>query len=410
MTNLRLVEIEGKVDADNSSTTPLGIGSVFTGSPTEILNCGIVFVNVTTDQASAIDGLSIQQSSDGTNWDHDDSYTVSAGSSKNYGMNPHAKYYRVVYTNGAVAQTVFRIQSICKGNAKPSSHRIKDEISGNDDCELVKAALTGENGGGMWHNVRVNSSGVMLSANFLLEVAAGNVPGYSPVNKFGHNPLVLTGGADVWAGGGTYSFYPTTAQSMEIVSQDGNDTNGGTGAWTVTVFGLDSNWDEQSETVTMNGTTPVALSNAYIRMNRAIVITAGTLETNAGLIAVQESGGGAVGVVIGTGDGQTQQAIYTIPNGKTGYFIKGYVGLGNDNKNGEDGTFQWKVKPNNIANAAWQVKGHMVLINVGSSHWQYEYGVPAGPIPAKSDIKIEVLSASATIDAVGGFDLILIDN
>ena len=246
--------------------------------------------------------------------------------------------------------------------------------------------------------------------NFYLEVAKGNVLGHSIINKFGHNPAAATGGEDVWGGGGTYAFYPTTAQTMEAVSSDNDDNVGDTGARLLLVFGLNSSWDEVSEYVTLTGTTPVALNHTYIRMYRAVVISVGSSESNEGNIQVRETGAGDIGAYIAAGDGQTQQAIYTIPRGKTGYFIKGYVALGNDNKNGEDGTFQWKARLNNGFTGAWAVKGQVNLVNIGSSHWQYEYGAPSGGIPEKTDIRIAMTEASATMDIVGGFDLVLVDN
>jgi hypothetical protein len=248
------------------------------------------------------------------------------------------------------------------------------------------------------------------TTEFMLRVAAGLVPGYSSVNKFGHNPASAIAGADIWPPGGTYAFYPTTAQSMEIVSDSANDTSAGTGARTATVYGLDASWAEQSETVTMNGTTPVALANTYIRTFRTTIDTAGSIETNDGAVTVQVSGGGTIGVHIASGDGQTQQCIYTIPAGKTAFFIKGYTAIADDDKNGEVAEFKWKMRPNVIADGAWQTKGQMGLNSIGSSNWQYDYGVPAGAIPEKTDIKIEAFSATAIVGVVAGFDLILIEN
>ena len=135
------VQSTAVVSEDNSKSTPMGANEVFTGQPIDILDCGIIFVNVSTDVASATDGLAIEQSSDGDNWDHDDVYTVPAGGNKNYSINPYAKYLRVIYTNGSSVQGYFRLQTICKANSKPSSHRIKDSIVDDDDAELVKSVV-----------------------------------------------------------------------------------------------------------------------------------------------------------------------------------------------------------------------------------------------------------------------------
>ncbi|MCP4566485.1 MAG: hypothetical protein GY841_02760 [FCB group bacterium] len=247
------------------------------------------------------------------------------------------------------------------------------------------------------------------SPAFYLDVAKGNIPGHASMNKFGHN-ATATAGDDIWAGDGVYAFYPATAQSMDIQSTEAADTAAGTGARSVTVFGLDENWEEISETKELKGGTAVDLDNKYIRMFRAFVSEAGSGKTNAGDITVEIKGAATVAIFIADGEGQTQQAIYTVPAGKSAYFIKGYVGLMNDNKGGEDGSFQWLMRANNGANGAWQVKGHVGLVNIGSSHWQYEYGIPAGPIPEKTDVRVKLVAASDTMSCVAGFDLILVDD
>ncbi len=131
------VQPPGIVSDVNSSETPLGVDGVFLGAGIIVLNPGIVFVNVFSNVASATDGLNIQQSSNGINWDHDDKYTVPAGKGKNYSINPHSKYLKVDYTNGSSVQTVFRLQTIVKTNSLDSSHRIKDDIIDQDDARVV---------------------------------------------------------------------------------------------------------------------------------------------------------------------------------------------------------------------------------------------------------------------------------
>lgn len=141
MSRFEEINIKGVVSENNSTNTPLAGGATFTGAAFEILNYGIVFVSVYTDVASAIDGLEIQQSIDGTNWDFVDSYTISAGANENYGVNPHGRYLRVVYNNGVIPQTVFRLLVVAKGNSKPSSHRVEDRVTTQDDAELVKSVI-----------------------------------------------------------------------------------------------------------------------------------------------------------------------------------------------------------------------------------------------------------------------------
>ena len=140
MTELRKIKILGFISEDNSSETPLIADAKFPGAAIEILNYGIVFVSVYTDVDSAVDGLEIFQSINGADWDFSDVYTVKAGS-ENYSVNPHAKFLKVDYTNGGTGQGEFRLQTILKGNSKPSSHRIHDDITNDDDAELQMAII-----------------------------------------------------------------------------------------------------------------------------------------------------------------------------------------------------------------------------------------------------------------------------
>ncbi len=146
------VVMRGAVDPNNSTDTPLASGAQFLGNPTDILDYGIVFVAVYSDQSGA---LSMQQSCDGTNWDVTDDYNISATHGKTFSIQPACRYFRVVYTNGGLPQTAFRLSTTLKKmNSKPSSHRISDSIVDDDDAELMKSVLTAEDDNGDFINIR----------------------------------------------------------------------------------------------------------------------------------------------------------------------------------------------------------------------------------------------------------------
>jgi hypothetical protein len=133
------------ISTDNSSSDFLAAGIAFEGTAEDVTDFGTIEISVYSDVASATDGLSIEFSSDGTNWDHTDVYTVPAATGKNYSVQRVAKFFRVVYANGGSPQTVFRLQTILnKYYIKPSSHRIKDDIVSDDDAELSVAVLKTE--------------------------------------------------------------------------------------------------------------------------------------------------------------------------------------------------------------------------------------------------------------------------
>lgn len=156
------VVLSGYVDDNNSSSTPLTAGSEFTGSATEVLDYGIIYVSIYSDVASATDGLHIEFSSDGTTWREGlgDVFTIPAATEKTFSFQAHKKYMRVHYVNGGSNQTTFDLQTVLKKiNGKPSSHRIQDSIVSEDDAELVKAVLTGENPGGNFINFSATNGG-----------------------------------------------------------------------------------------------------------------------------------------------------------------------------------------------------------------------------------------------------------
>lgn len=117
----------------------------------------------------------------------------------------------------------------------------------------------------------------------------------SHISIIGYNPSVSTTASNVWSGGATSYVQLTTGTALEVVSASANDAAAGTGARTVRVDGVDSSYVPFSETVTLNGVTPVALTNtSVIAINRATVLTAGSGLVNAGKIDVRAVSGAAV--------------------------------------------------------------------------------------------------------------------
>ena len=150
-------------------------------------------------------------------------------------------------------------------------------------------------------------------------VARGMIPGSEGMFKFGRNPSVGTSEEDIWDGGGTYTWL-TTAQTLEVVSDTVGDGPAGTGARTVSVTGLDSDYNVVSDTVILQGDTIVLTTQKFLRVYRAGVETAGTSEKNNANIYFWGSTDTAVLTAQITKEkGQTLMCIYTIPDSYIGY-------------------------------------------------------------------------------------------
>jgi hypothetical protein len=239
--------------------------------------------------------------------------------------------------------------------------------------------------------------------DFLQGVAESYYASHSLMLKFGRNPDVDTGAAeDIWEGGGLYTF-DTTAQSLEIISSDANDTSAGTGARTVTVIGLDANYVEKSEVATMNGATAVALTGTWLRVHRCSVTTAGTGEVNAGTLTVRIAGAGATRLVVGIGNGQTLMAIYTIPAGKTGYLYHYYItGNATPTAPSIDASL-WTRTSAGVRNLK-----HQQSLQAGQP-LTYNYAAPL-KITEKTDVWLRASSSVNNSDVCGGFDIVLVTN
>lgn len=161
------VDLNGTVSTNNSSTAALAGGAVFTGTSEDVLNYNEIRVTVIASHASATDGLSIQQSEDNTNWDVTDTYTVAAATAKTFSVPRQARYFRVVYTNGATLQTSFRLQTILNRlGTKSSSQRPGDGYSNEVDLEQEQSFLMGYNGT-TWDRVRTVGTGVLSASSVL---------------------------------------------------------------------------------------------------------------------------------------------------------------------------------------------------------------------------------------------------
>lgn len=165
------------VDSDNTTQTPLGANGVYTGTATNITKFAAINVNVVSNVGSATNGVTVQFSADGTNWVHSHSTTYSGGSGVGYIFNAEWQFYRVVYTNGPVAQGTFTLQTILKEYpVKQSLYTIDQAVSGNMFAELGKNVIIGKTtgGGGGFVDVKVTPSGA-LTVEATLQASTNNI-------------------------------------------------------------------------------------------------------------------------------------------------------------------------------------------------------------------------------------------
>ena len=121
---------------------------------------------------------------------------------------------------------------------------------------------------------------------------------------------------------GDYEF-PTVAFQTEIVGGASDDVTSD-GIHGVQVEGLDINYAEISEVTTLTGATPVVLANSYFRVNRAFILSDGGNGVNSFDISVSHTGSATL-ARINAEEGQTLQAVYTMPAGVSAHVISWHV-------------------------------------------------------------------------------------
>ena len=229
--------------------------------------------------------------------------------------------------------------------------------------------------------------------------------GVSSINKFGHQGSVGTTLISIWDQAAAYN-YIAAATALKVSSADANDTSAGTGAQTVTIYGLDGNYAEVNETVTLSGTTDVPTTQTFLRVFRIIVETAGSGGVNAGIIYAY-TGADTAGVPddltkvyaqISVGENQTLMAVYTVPANKKAMVTALFV-AGDSSKTV---TIKMVARP---LNGAFNTKDKF-LITAGNT--LIIHNIPV-VFDEKTDVEVRGVVSVGTTEISAAFDAVLVD-
>ena len=155
---------------------------------------------------------------------------------------------------------------------------------------------------------------------FELQVSRSQITWHTPTNIFGYGTTPSTAGLfrTVWENMTTTDYvFPTSATTMTLTGGSGDTA-------TITIVGLDANYNVLTENLVLNGATGVTTANSYFRINSIFVASGSTTNpantvtlTNGGVTYAQINTATINGV---TGSiGTSQMAVYTVPAGNTFY-------------------------------------------------------------------------------------------
>jgi len=259
-----------------------------------------------------------------------------------------------------------------------------------------------------------NQGGVVSSISrtgafepFDLQVARGQITFHEAFCQFGINTAVGTSNETVWIGSNLYTF-PTVAAVMKISSSSTDDDAAGTGARTVLVDGLNANYERVTEIVSLDGQTQVDTTNSYIRVNKMIVLTAGSGGTSVGNIYAGT--GAAVSgvpptVVNQTGilANETESGFYSVPAGYTAFINMWTMSSGNTTPD-EWTRFTLRVRP---FGGVFGIKAQYHIAASGIYECKAAYPLP---IPEKADLDILAATSDGSASVSTQLQIILVKN
>jgi hypothetical protein len=238
-------------------------------------------------------------------------------------------------------------------------------------------------------------SGALPLQFFQLQVVRGRIPGIRIANAIGRcdDVDILSVPETVWIPGGVYPFL-AAASSLEVFSSSAADSALGTGVRTIRVDGLGANHVEISENVTLNGITPVALLNNYLRTNDLRALTCGTGGENAGTITLRVPGPGAIQSVMAPGAGRSQQCVYTVPAGHTAF--ASFSAVASQRATTDIAEFEYRSR---AFGGPWTTRNN-VTSSAAGSQWVEVSPIMLPPFFEKSDFEIRAVEVSANNTAV----------
>ncbi len=125
----------------------------------------------------------------------------------------------------------------------------------------------------------------------LIDDVSGGVA--EPVHQISFRSSITTPFNDIWMGAAATIPIPPQpgGQQMQVVSSSASDTAAGTGTRTLMIHYLDSSGNDQTETITMNGVTPVLTVATNIRfVNELHSLTVGSTNAAVGTITITPVG------------------------------------------------------------------------------------------------------------------------
>ena len=228
-----------------------------------------------------------------------------------------------------------------------------------------------------------------------LQVVRNQIAFHKTIFKFGFNPDVNGSEETIWDVGGIYA-YPSSAVTMTVTSAAGVPaTDNGV---KVVVQGLDGDYNEVSQEVTLAGSGTATTTQTFLRVNRAYVSGSQAPTGNLNI-----TNGGTTYARITLGENQTLMALWTVPAGYTGFLDHVNIATGTTNAN-QYVTAQIVQRQ---LGGVFRVMMKQTLGSGGVADFIIRYPIS---VPEKTDLEVRAVSSGSNNLISANFSMIYIKN
>lgn len=230
---------------------------------------------------------------------------------------------------------------------------------------------------------------------FELQVVRGQVENHKTIFKFGYNPDINGTEETIWDVGGIYA-YPSSAVVMTVTTGAGTPANDN--GVTVIIEGLDGDFNEISEEVTLAGSGTATTTQTFLRVNRAYVSGSQAPTGNLNI-----TNGGTTYARITLGENQTLMALWTVPAGYTGFLDHVNIASGTTNVN----QYVTAEIVQRQLGGVFRVMMKQTLGSGGNADFIIRYPIL---VPEKTDLEVRAISSGSNNLISANFSMVYIKN
>jgi hypothetical protein len=287
---------------------------------------------------------------------------------------------------------------------------VSSSVEDGDDANAATGTVT--------YGTVVDTETITIDGTTFTKAAAGSATEFSTiaqltalinalpnVNATDNGTVITITAAIAGTAGNSITMAETSTVGLSLsgATLSGGDAANTTGVLSVRVTGVDADYNELVEDVTLGGTVAVNTVGSFLRINKIETLTVGSNGSAVGNITATAATDSTVSARILAGNNQSFNAVYTVPNNKTAFLLSMSCSLPNATSLSGMATLLSKT----AALAGWVTRHIMGVTAAGVPDNVRQFGGTV-VFPETSDVKIRVATSGSNADVVAGLQLLVL--